>query len=132
MSDNFCAKCGKDRSNITTTPVENKAASVLSKDSSNSDTNDKPRKNPLLYSFLYVGVGLAIIGCIAAILIPGLATGKSPSGQSLFVLSFWFGIATLIRGKQKDKSAWLWFFIGFLGIGLIVGFLLSFIIGFVK
>jgi hypothetical protein len=130
-SDNYCAKCGKDLSNITTIPIENKGASVLSEESSKSTPNDKLRRSPWLYPLLYVVMGFAIIGCIAAILIPGLARGTPPNGQSLFGLAFWSGIATLIRGKQKGKSAGLWFLIGFLGGGVIVGGLLSFIIRFV-
>lgn len=84
-----------------------------------------------LYVILYIVVGLAIIGCFAGVIIPEL-TGKKATGQSLGVLAFWIGIATAIRGKQKGKSALLWFFIGFLGIGIIVVGVLLFILGFLK
>lgn len=129
-SDNFCSKCGKKLANITKTETENKNNTDAPVNSKKSIMNDKPEKNNCLYSIIYLAVGLAIIGCIAAVLIPGLASGKIPDGQGYFSLCFWFGLGGLIIGKHKSKSGWPYFFAG-CASGLIVGFILTFIIGLV-
>jgi hypothetical protein len=72
-----------------------------------------------------------MVGCFAAVIIPALA-GQKASGISLIALAFCIGVATAIRRKQIGKSVWLWFLIGFLGIGFITDFLIPFIVFIVR
>lgn len=126
VADIFCAKCGKAASKNVT----NKASSLEPTDTTPPAKTTEKRVIPSWgFIFLYIGVSLAIIGCIAGVVIPELA-GKKASGGSLTALAFWIGVATAIRGKQIGKSVWLWFLIGFLGIGLIAVCLISFITPF--
>lgn len=127
-SDNFCAKCGTTISQEK--PSENQ---IDVKSTTPSETNQISGivqtivKNPSkIYWIIYVGVSLMIIGAAASMFIPILADKKIDYGV-LAVLAFWIGVASAVRGKQKNQSAWLWFFGGFLGIGMILFCVVSFL-----
>lgn len=84
---------------------------------------------PFLLTFLFVGI--AFFGSLVSVVIPGL-TGQKPMSHAEVSLAFWIGIAVAICATQMGKAGWLWFLIGFLGIGFGTVVVLSIIIPFIK
>lgn len=126
-ADNYCFTCGKAVSEKSSMKEENKESARSPATIVPPKPAVKTGEKSWIYLLLYVIVGLAIVGCFAAVIIPELA-GKKASSVSFTTLAFWIGVATAIRGKQIGKSLWVWFLIGFLGIGFITFFLISFIV----
>jgi hypothetical protein len=125
-SDKFCSNCGKAISKKISIEGENKESATSPVTNIPPQPLVKTGDKSWIYVLLYIGVGIAIVGCFAAVIIPILARQKA-NWQSITVLTFWIGILTAIIGKQKGKSVWLWFLMGFLGIGFIVFLLIGFI-----
>lgn len=69
---------------------------------------------------MYVVSWIALIGSVSAIFL-GL---NAPQGG--WTLSFWCGAITAITAKRKNKSGWLWFFIGLIPIGFSLFFMIVF------
>lgn len=130
--DNFCSKCGNkiilasNPQNIEPEPTELPENKIVT-------TENKENKKSSLYILWYSLVGIMILGSFSAIIIPGLAgKGANIDVKSFMALSGWIGVAFAIRAKQKGKSGWLWFFIGFIGVGSILTLVISFVLAFVK
>jgi len=128
-TDNFCSKCGNK---IIRSLDPQKIEPELSKPKESkmlTTGNKKSGKYILWYSL----IGIMVLGSFSAIMIPGLAgKGADVDGKSFMALSAWIGVAFAIRAKQKGKSGWLWFFIGFIGVGSILTLVISFLLAFVK
>ena len=75
---------------------------------------------------VFVLVSIGIVGGVAAAI---LAEKVVP--QTLVSNAFGFGILAALLAKRKKKSPLLWFFVGFLGAGLAVEFLIGFARGLV-
>ena len=132
-TDNFCAKCGTAISQIKSFENQIDVKSTIP-----SEANPTPdivqtivKKTSKIYWVIYVGVSLMIIGTTASVFIPILANKKINYG-ALAVLAFWIGVASAVRGKQKSQSVWLWFLGGFLGIGMILFCVVSFLTAVIK
>lgn len=131
-SDKFCSNCGKAISKNTASKIANGSTFPAADTMPSAKTTRKRLLPAWGYILIYIAVALAIIGCLAGVVIPELA-GKRPTGGYfgyLMALAFWIGVATAIRGMQTGKSVWLWFLMGFLGIGFIAFFLIGFIMPF--
>jgi hypothetical protein len=136
-SDKYCASCGKE---IISSPAEEKKPSAETQEvsipsdvspetgASGQETYVKPKQVSVLW-VIVAAVGL--IGALAAILIPAFLGSTIPP-SSYFGMSVWIGIFTALYGKRKGKSGWRWFFIGFLGIGFTLAFLISFMSAFLS
>ncbi|MBF0559461.1 MAG: hypothetical protein HQL08_11860 [Nitrospirae bacterium] len=99
--------------------------------SSNPSITPSRKNIPLnLYVFTYLFIGMALCGSLASVVIPELA-GHKPISHAELSLAFWIGITVTIIATEKGKSAWLWFLIGFLGIGFGTVFVLSVIMHFI-
>ncbi len=126
-TDNFCSKCGykiipsSDLQEVEPKPAETSAKKIATTEN----------KKSALYILWYSLVGLMILGSFSSIIIPELA-GKNADEKSFMALAGWIGVAFAIRAKQKGKSGWLWFFIGFIGVGSILTLVISFLLAFVK
>jgi hypothetical protein len=93
---------------------------------SDTEAPTKPPKKPsTLFYLFYVLVWLAVIGTIAATIIPSVI-GQKPQTNPGYVLTFWVAILTGMTARIFSKSGWVWFFIG-ICFGLVSVFLLSFI-----
>lgn len=89
---------------------------------SNTKTEFKePGRSWLISAPMYVIVVIALIGTMFGIFLGP----RNP--QAGFYLSLWCGAITAIIAKRKNKSGWLWFFIGLIPIGFSVYFILVFL-----
>lgn len=80
-----------------------------------------PKKPSVLVNVLYILAWIAVVGGgISYIIIPN----QPPASGFNFAL--WIGILTAMTATRQGKSGWVWFFIGFIGIGFTTVFLISF------
>jgi hypothetical protein len=83
------------------------------------------------YVLMYLFWWIAFLGSLASVVIPELA-GHKPNSNAVVSFAFWIGIAATISAYHKGKSLWVWFLVGFLGIGFGAIFVLSIIMPFIK
>jgi hypothetical protein len=128
-SEKYCGKCGSMiEKNVIIAPAE-----VVVQSTETSPRMELPQEqvHTKKYTIWFVIVIIALIGSLSAVIIPELI-GKRANGTMFFGLAFWIGVATALYGKRKGKSGLRWFFIGFIGIGFAVVFLIGFLRPFYK
>jgi len=114
---------------MATMPTKKEEMKVPS--SSPSITTARKISSLTLCVFTYLFVGIAFFGSLVSVVIPKLDRDKQISISEVS-LAFWIGIAVAISATQKSKSGWLWFLIGFFGIGFGTVFVLLIILPFIK
>lgn len=132
-SDNYCSSCGTAILKMAP-PETGKGGANSSEIGGSAEVLRQTDYKAVTYVVLYIGVALAIVGCLVIAGIPGVV-GKEASDNSVMGLPFWIGIGIGLRGKQIGRSYCLWFFIGFLGscaVGIVLVFLFSVILSALK
>jgi len=114
---------------METVPTKKKGIKALSSNPSITTASKIISLTPYVFTYLFVGA--ALFGSLLSVVIPDMA-GHKPISLSEVSLAFWIGIAIAINATQKGKAGWLWFLIGFLGIGFGTVFMLSIIMPFIK
>ena len=84
-----------------------------------------PKKPSSFGQVMYILAWIAVVGALSAYIIPQTIQQK-PNPMAGFSLPMWIGIVAAMTAVRKGKSGWLWFFIGFIGIGITTIFLISF------
>ena len=84
-----------------------------------------PKKPSSFGQVMYIFVWIALVGTLSAYIIPQTIQQK-PNPMAGFSLLMWIGVVASMTAVRKGKSGWLWFFIGFIGIGITTIFLISF------
>lgn len=82
---------------------------------------NETKQSWLISTPMYVISWIALIGSASAVFLgPNAAQGG-------WGLCIWSGAITAIKAKRKDKSGWLWFFIGLIPIGFSLFFVIVFL-----
>lgn len=82
-----------------------------------------PKKPSALGNVLYILVCITVAGILFTCII-------FPEPKDALHLSVWIGIFTAWTAKRHGKSGWLWFFIGFIGIGFTTIFIINIFTGY--
>lgn len=113
---NFCSKCGSRVADIVDRDTE-PDSEVRKTKSTPQDESKETSRSWLISAPMYGISWIAVIGCICAVVL------GPPAPLGGWALCFWCGAVTAITAKRKNKSGWLWFFIGLIPIGFLVYFL---------
>ncbi len=122
----YCTKCGNQvgDQDLYCSRCGSKMNSFSNDLPARANSQTEPHKTKTNYKVWIILFTIPTIGALAALLIPAFA-GKSVPIQNVFGASFWIGIVLALIGKYREKSGLLWFFIGFIGVGCALAFLIG-------